>query len=385
MPDPTNVQPEDPRAQAQGLVNELKNQPSAQENGDQGQEDQFNLPEGLDMDTFKAALKEVTGVEDPGKLREFQTSAEKYQQELQEARLNLQKVQQEAQSLKARSELSPYANPFVEQIDKFFREEKDEATIRRFIGLHSHDVDSMDPAAAVRQKMAMENPHLDRGDIDILLEERFGAMPEIYDDMTDEEKARAQREKQKIEAKIKVEGKNAKQWLKEQRQSFEDPATKEKMEKQRQAMDQYTEAWGNVAQELVTVEDSIPYEVEAKEFGKYEHPGYKPNLSKEEQEEIAHLVRDFAVQQQLPLSKESIPELAQYKEALIWNMKREEIMRSILTDFHAEISKFYMEKFAGGQRPQSTGAGRTGTEPPPAPQKRNPNPPPRPGQRQDFF
>ena len=241
----TTTAPEsNPEAQAQALVQSMKQPP---EGGDSAPQE-IKLPEGLDPEVFNVALKEMVGVEDYTKLPSRFKEAERYKSELEQLQGKYSETARQMESLKAKAELSPFANPLVERINEYFKENRDPEEARRFLELHTLDVANLSGEAAYRQMLKMQNPGYSQEMVDRVIEKEFGPLP-----ADDDPQAAAKLRQRNLD--IEIEGTRAKNWLSEQTASFEDPKKQEQQTRIQEEKARFSRAWGMVAKELAQTED----------------------------------------------------------------------------------------------------------------------------------
>jgi len=315
------------------------------------------LPEGLDEGKFKEALQ-AFGFEGPDNLRE----AAKLKPQYEEMRSKYTQLSQQLQEQKAQSELSPFANPMVERINKFFKEGKDEGDVRRFLQVQAMDTDNLDYGDAVKQRMRMEYPHLEASEIEAAFEDRYGQMPKEDDE--DAEKKRA-----RIMAKIKMDGQEAKRWLEEQKVSFDNPEAQQQAAEQKQKAERFQKAWGSVAQAIAANETQLKWGAEDNKIGGAYQFEYTPKIGEQEQKQIASMVRDYAVQNNLPLNEESLPALNEYKEAVLWNMYRDDYLKHMAMDMYASLQERFVKQAPAGKAVPKGSEGSRNPKPTPQPKK----------------
>ena len=368
----TTTAPEsNPEAQAQALVQSMKQPP---EGGDPAPQE-IKLPEGLDPAVFNVALKEMVGVEDYTKLPSRFKEAERYKSELEQLQGKYSETARQMESLKAKAELSPFANPLVERINEYFKENRDPEEARRFLELHTLDVANLSGEAAYRQMLKMQNPGYSQEMVDRVIEKEFGPLP-----ADDDPQAAAKLRQRNLD--IEIEGTKAKNWLSEQTASFEDPKKQEQQARIQEEKARFSRAWGMVAKELAQTESELMFKVDDPKAGGGYYFGYKPKLDQETSEQLSQMVAQYAVEKQLPLTRESEKELQNYKEALLWNLYREDFLAHMARDMYSSMQKRLVESHSGGFQPTG-GSEREGQRSVEKPERRFPEPEKKPGNR--FF
>jgi hypothetical protein len=313
------------------------------------------LPENFNPEQFNQTLKQVAGVESYEQISELRQKADR----LSEVQQQMNEIQRKYAELEGKSQLSPYANEFVQQIDSFFREGRQEGEIRKYLELHTKDVTSMQPMDAIVQKMIMENPGIGEADARLLVESEYEPGTTLGPEATEAEKARHQKEKARLEAKMKVEGGQAKKWLADQMKGFDSPEVKQKREEAQRRQQDMVQRWSKVANVLVdpkAFDDGIKLDFsldDDKIGGKYEHPGFEPKLTPEIQQQLSGLIVQYAMENNIPLSDEYVPQLMEYRNAVLRNYFFDDFIKSVLVDYHAEISKALLQQFSNSGRPQN--------------------------------
>lgn len=336
-----------PEAQAQALLQSIK--------GGEGQGEstgetpnKIQLPQGVDPNLFNSALKEVVGIEDYTQLPQKLNEAERYKKELETLREKYGEASRQMESLKAKAELSPFANPLVERFNEFFKEKRDPEEARRFLELHTLDVQNLSGEAAYRQMLKMQNPEYSGEMIDRIIEKEFGPVPN-----EDDSDYAAKMRQRKLD--IDIAGTKAKSWLSEQTASFEDPKKKAQMEKAQEERARFTKAWGMVAKEVTQAETELMFKINDPKAGGDYYFGYKPKIDGETAEQIQQMVTQYAVEKNLPLTRESEIELNEYKKALLWNLHREDFLKHMALDMYSSMQKQLVETYSGGVQPPGAG------------------------------
>lgn len=379
--EPVTTQHQAPDVDA--VIAKVKEHGQQQTQQTQGQEPQ--LPEDFNPEQFNQTLQKVVGVESYEQIKTLQEKAQQAEQIQQQ----MLEIQQRNKELEAKVQMNPYANEFVQQVDQFFRQNRTEDEIRKFFDLHTKDVKSMSHSDAIVQKMMMENPGMDEGDVRLLVESQYEPQMSLAEDATDADKARYAREKKRLDAQMKLEGEQARKWLQDQMKSFNSPEMEQKRQQQQQQMQQLTERWSKVSNVLVdpkAFDDGIKLDFEYKDDKggwNYSHPGYAPKITPEIQEQLSGLITQYAIQNNIPLSEEYIPQLMEYRDAVLRNYFFDDFMKSILIDFHAEVAEQFAKRYSGvgGQQHQRSATPQRDTAPPKDKSKGKPTPP-KPG---DMF
>jgi len=359
-----------PEAQAQALVESIKTPAGTEPAGELSLE----LPEGVDPQRLNEALQKI-GVEDYTKLPGTLQAARGYQKELEELRGKYSEAARRAASLEANAKLSPFANPLVERINEYFQENRSPEEARRFLELHTLDMENLSGEAAYRQMVKMQNPEYTPEMVDRLIEKEFGPIP-----AEDDPDASTKLRQRKLD--IDIAGTKAKNWLSEQTASFEDPKKKEQQQLRQQEAERVSRAWGMVANEIAKVESELMFKVNDPKAGGEYFFGYKPKLDQEITTQISEMVAKYAIDKNLPLTRESQSELEDYKQALLWNLYREDFLKHMALDMYSSMQKRLVEAHSGGFQPAG-GSEREGQRTVEKPERRFPEPNGKAGNR--FF
>lgn len=370
MADETQVTTENPEAQAQALVQSMKEGKGETPKPEGGE---IKLPDGVDPKVFNSALKEIAGIEDYTKLPERLREAGQYKTELETLREKYIETARQVESLRARAELSPFANPLVERFNEYFKESRSQEEARRFLELHTLDMENLSGEAAYRQMLKMQNPGYSQEMIDRVIEKEFGAIP-----VEDDPDYAAKMRQRKLD--IDIAGTKAKNWLAEQTASFEDPKKKAQAEQRQQEAQRFSRAWEMVAKEVASDESELMFKINDQKAGGEYYFGYKPKVDVETAEQMRKMVAQYAIQKQLPLTRESETELRNYKEALLWNLYREDFLKHMALDMYSSMQKRLVEAHSGGFQPAG-GSEREGQRETPEDKRRLPTARRSPGER----
>ncbi len=359
-----------PEAQAQALVQSMKQQQPAEG----AAPPEIKLPEGLDPQVFNTALKEIAGIEDYTKLPARVKEAEQYRSELEQLRSKYSETARQIETLKAQAELSPFANPLVQRVNEYFKENRSPEEARRFLELHTLDIENLSGEAAYRQMVKMQNPEYSPEMVDRLMEKAFGPIP-----AEDDPEASTKIRQRKLD--IEIEGTKAKRWLSEQTASFEDPKQKEQQARQQEEAARFSRAWEMVAKELALSESELMFKINDQKAGGEYYFGYKPKLDEDISQQVTKMVAQYAIENNLPLTRESEQQLQGYKEALLWNLFREDFLKHMALDMYSSMRLRMAETHSGKFQQPSGGSEREGQRPVEKRERAFPEPVSKPGNR----
>ena len=338
-----------PQAQASALVNTLSAPPAGTPPAAP------QLPEGFKAEEFNKQLKAVTGFESYDQIPKIRADYDALKGEYDKLTGQFGQTKARMSELEAKSQIKPFANPFVEKVNELFSNGRSQGEINKFLFLHSQDIDGMDFGKAVQLKMQLENPSFDEDDIHHRMEEQFGAIPDEGDENYDKIAG-------KVMAKLKAEGKQAKDWLKSQMASFDDPQAAKSREEINTRQTAYREAWSQVAGAVAIPKNpdelKLAYQMQDDKIGGEYKFEYTPKLTDDQGKQIAKMVADFAVQNNMPLDETSLPALRDYRQAIIRTMFHEEFTKHMLMDAFASFQQYFVQRYS------APGAMQRGSQPP---------------------
>lgn len=347
---------QDPPVTADNLINKVISPGKTSS----GQPTDFTPPEGFDESQFNTMLKAVTGVEDYKAIPKLKSEYEQLSSRTKSATEELAALRQKVQQYEDRLRLPVHSNEFVKRIDDFFKEQRTPQEIRRFMELHSKDVTSMQPLDALVQKMMMENPGVSELDARVLIENDYVPQP-LKDDATDAERRVYERQKQLLESKLKVDGQSAKNWLEQQITSFDNPQLQAQQKIAQQKQQMLVNEWNRFNSTILNPNNfeggiTMSFELKSDKIGgEYKHPGFKPNLTPEMTQELTQLLTNYAIQNNIPLHESSTDKLIEYRDAILRNYFYDDFIESLLIDYHASLSAYFLEQYStpsGRQQPR---------------------------------
>lgn len=325
-------QPPNPKQAAQNLVQSM-------EQGQQQPPQETQLPEGFKPEEFNKTLKAVTGIESYEKIPEIRSAYEQMKSQYDQLQAEYGQAKSRIGEFEAKQKLSPFANPFVEKLNGMFSEETPREQINKFMYLHSQDIDGMDYGKAVALKLQMENPSLDEDDVDYKMEEMFGALPAEDDENYSKVAG-------KIANKLKVAGKEAKNWLKQQMASFDDPGAQQARQEANQKKEAHRQAWETVAGRMAASEASLSHKLEDEKIGGTYAFEYNPKLSEEQSSQVSKMIADYAIQNNLPLNESSLPKLREYRQAILRTMFMDDYINHMLRDAFASFQEHFVKQYS---------------------------------------
>lgn len=251
-------------------------------------------------------------------------------QEVKEMISRLPTLQAQIQQYEAEKQISPYANPFVQKMNDLFKEGASPAHVLKYAQIQSMDFDKMNPEALMRTRLQLENSVLNAEDIELLIEDKLGTLPDKEE--YPEEYARAVRMR---EIKAKLEAEEAKKYLTSQKSELEKIQNPEN--EQRRALET---GWSQVLETSIKDVPAIDLSIEFEDGGKYSLPeGYKPKISPEQLTAIRQNVLKSLVSQGVPLNEQGMQKA---NEMVMFNVRvlsQDDILRTVISDVAASVEQ----------------------------------------------
>ncbi len=149
---------------------------------------------------------------------------ETFQQYLERAE-RVPELETQLQAANAKLQISPYANPFVENLNKLVSEGADAGKVRTYVQLATTDVNSMSEYEVLKTSLAFHPAGYNPAEIEALIGEKYGLTPDTkMEDLTPGQSA-----------SIRQAVYNAKAEITAQRTGYETPAQVSQEAAQRQA------------------------------------------------------------------------------------------------------------------------------------------------------
>lgn len=205
--------------------------------------------------------KSLTGFDSPEAIKEVASKVQSYEAELNEFR--------------ARSAVSPFANPLIEEMNKLVASGRDIASLPKFLTLQSQDFNAMSSEEAIKWQQKMAMPRWTDAEVNDWFDGEFP----LYD--ADEDDKAVQKNRQRT-LKIDVVAEAARKELQQMKVDAGKPDETKQQEKA--LMQQRQQQLTSVAETLIAGIKEIPIVYEHKgengDSWKYELP-YKPNVTPE--------------------------------------------------------------------------------------------------------
>jgi hypothetical protein len=272
----------------------------------------MDIPEkigDLDLDQFQSAIVEATGQ----KVNSYQEL-----QELIRIREEFDQVRQERDRLSQLSELSPFENDFVKQVNTLFKSNASMEEIQQFVNIQSLDIENMDNLEALRMHLKKQmGPKYTQSEIDALIEDRI----EDFGDLEDEDNHIGR-------AKLKQAAEIAKQELANLKVDVGLPESVKKQKQEQEAYNNMLNKWNGVNSQLLGSKNthSISYELPSGETGHIDFP-----VEKEVMLQFAAAASNAAAAAKLPINRKSYDEgIMPYINQLVWGKYGPQILAQAL-------------------------------------------------------
>jgi hypothetical protein len=284
-----------------------------------GVESQNSTPQGQEPN-FESFVKEQFGHES--------TAVKEMISQLPTLRAQIQQYEAEKQ-------ISPFANPFAEKINSLFKEGASPEHVLKFAQIQSMDFEKMNPEALIRTHLQLKNSVLNAEDIELLIEDKLGSLPDK--DEYPEEYARAVRMR---EIKAKLEAEEAKKYLTSQKSELEKISNPEN--EQRRALES---SWGQVLETSIKDVPVIDLNIEFEDGGKYSLPeGYKPKINPEQMTAIRQNVLKSLVAQGVPLNEAGMQKANEMVMFSVRVLSQDDILKTVISDVAASVEQAIYSK-----------------------------------------
>ena len=239
-------------------------------------------------------------------------------------------LQAQLQQYEAEKQISPFANPFVQKMNELFKEGATPQHVLKYAQIQSMDFEKMNPEALIRTHLQLKNSVLNAEDIELLIEDKLGALPDK--DEYPEEYARAVKLR---DVKAKLEAEEAKKYLTSQKSELEKITNPET--EQRRALEA---GWNQVLETSIKDVPVIDLNIEFEDGGKYSLPeGYKPKISPEQMTAIRQNVLKSLVSQGVPLNEAGMQKA---NEMVMFNVRvlsQDDILKTVISDVAASVEQ----------------------------------------------
>lgn len=252
---------------------------------------------GIDEAAFNKALVEATGgqVADFGALKQALALRSKYSE-----------LETSYNSLKAKAEVSPYANEMVEQINSLYKQGASEAEVRHFLALQSMDFSAMSDRDVILEQRLRKSPKgVTKEDLMAVLEDDYrGMLPD-----PDDEDSKGN---PSLAAKFKIEAAMARQELEGLKVKSAVPESVQQVRAQQQRMQELSGKWHQVLNALINSRKEIPFAFKD-EKARLDY-SYNFPVPTDQNQAIIEQAVNYMIQNQVPLTEQGLDTAMQFVE-----------------------------------------------------------------------
>lgn len=204
-----------------------------------------------------------------------------------------------------------YANDIAKTVDDMFRKGATTSEVNNYLRLHQLDATGMSAEALVREGLRMEYPNLSPEEVEELYNESYGEMDA------------------KTKAKITKDAADVRKKIAELQASSREPASERDRRAQEQRMQAMTKNWSQVAETMAEkqfneVRINLP-----SDKGEYQ---FAYPVAAETKRALAEAAIQFAVQQGLPMNKESLPAIQDHMQRVAYYIEGPKMVEAALRD-----------------------------------------------------
>lgn len=204
-----------------------------------------------------------------------------------------------------------YANDVAKTIDEMFRKGATTSEVNNYLRLHQLDSSSMSAEDLVREGLRMEYPNMSAQDLEELYNESYG-------DMDAKTKARMTKDAADVRKKIA-----------ELQATSREPASERDRRAQEQKMQALTKNWGQVAETMAEKQFSEVRINLPSDKGEYQ---FAYPVGAETRKALVEAGMQFAVQQGLPMNKESLPAIQDHMQRVAYYIEGPKMVEAALRD-----------------------------------------------------
>lgn len=204
-----------------------------------------------------------------------------------------------------------YANDIAKTIDDMFRKGATTSEVNNFLRLHQLEVSNMSAEALVREGLRMEYPNMSADELDELYNESYG-----------ESDARTK-------AKLSKDAADVRKRIAELQASSREPASERDRRAQQMKIEQATKNWSQVAETMAERQFSNIRINLPSDKGEYT---FAFPVSNDTKRALVDAGVQFAVQQGLPMNKESLPAIQDHMKRVAYYIEGDKMVEAALRD-----------------------------------------------------
>ena len=210
-----------------------------------------------------------------------------------------------------------FANPMVEQINGLYAAGAKPSEIQAFIKVQSLDIDSLDPASAVREQFKLQYPDLTREEVDALLVDEYGGEEGDFSSLSAVNKA-----------KLSRAASDARTFLREKRVAVSQPESVRDSMRQTQELEQRQTQWGNSVSQFIGSYDKISVNTATKAG---ETNLYDFNVPKDNQAAIRDVVTNYMMNSNVnPNTPEAQSQIQDLTNKMVYFFHGEELLNNAI-------------------------------------------------------
>jgi len=232
----------------------------------------------------------------------------------------------EVEQYKAQSQISPFANDFVAKINDLAKQGASPDHLLRFTQLQHLDLEKVDHNTAIKFGYQMQHPNLSAAEIDKLIDQELGWLPDEEEDPTGYARMSEIRE---IKAKMKAtESKKFLETYKADLANVKNPEVET-----RRALET---GWKQVLPSMGVEE--IPLKVDLEKGNRYEL-NFKPELSREQLDAVQQNVLSTLVAQGVKLDEQGLAMAKQMFQFSVQTLAKDQMIEAIVKDAWASATE----------------------------------------------
>ena len=251
------------------------------------------------------------------------------------------------QQLETAAQADPFANDLSRRVNDMFNNGADRAAIKRYMDIHFMDFDKMDPLDLIAHEMAMGEIPYTQEQIQFQLESKY-PMPN-KDDFEDDE-AGYQRALDRRKMQISIDAKQSVVKLQGMQADMGDGKAKEQQQIEETRRAALQQNWQQIGRSLSESSAALSFSIDDAEKmgGKYEFAFNPPEV---DHDLVSRVLAEQATAAGLPLKEESIPQLKEMHQSILWNLYRPQFMEAMATDLFAKLKEHFVQTRLSGKPP----------------------------------
>lgn len=214
-------------------------------------------------------------------------------------------LQSKYNTLETASKVSPYANEYVERVNKMYLDKVDPVKIAQYTKLQNSDISNIPAMDKIKLKLQYENPRWSAEDINYDIEETFGGVPnraehEEAETLSEYEKLISQRESKINRASIEAED-----FINNQKTSFEQTSNDVQKEQEASRAALHTE-WAPQVANININENLFNMSIDNEAIeGKFDF-NWKPDIPAGALQAMQKELLDEVIEAGLPLNQQNL-------------------------------------------------------------------------------